>query len=454
VTAFTRPFGLDVAATPRIVEAIEALGATPPPAPQRVPLDVYPLRALLYPIAVLMTIVRRATRVSRKRQRQLRPVTVTGMLVKLALGIFDWLFRLRPIRNFVKQHIIPRALSRLAAVDAPTEEAVAVQRMLQRTARRDRPIVVGPWVSEVGFELLYWIPFLNWVKTYRPFDAERMVIVSRGGCGAWYRDIGARYVDLFDYYTPEQFREKSEQRRTDGKLKPRTITEFDRNTVKLVRQTLHLGDCELLHPMHMYRLFVAFWHSRAPVEAVQRFTRFAPLPPIDTADVAASLPDEYVAVRFYFNDAFPDTDVNRRFVADLLTALAETTEIVLLNPGIGIDDHLDVDITARRRIHGISHLLTARTNLEVQTKVIARARAFVGTHGGLSYLPPLYGVKSLSFYSRVLPFTARHLEVARHAFSGMRPGSHVALDINDLDTLRSALGEPHEAIARLARRLF
>ena len=51
-----------------------------------------------------------------------------------------------------------------------------------------RHIVVGPWLSEVGFELLYWIPFLNWVKTYRPFDPERMVVVSRGGAGIWYHE--------------------------------------------------------------------------------------------------------------------------------------------------------------------------------------------------------------------------------------------------------------------------
>ena len=96
--------------------------------------------------------------------------------------------------------------------------------------------------------------------------------------------------------------------------------------------------------------------------------------------------------------------------------------------------------------------MSPRTNLDIQSKVIARARAFVGTHGGLSYLPPLYGIKSLSFYSDPRPYTVRHLELARRAYTRMHPGSYVALDINDLDTLRVALGEQHEAIAGLARR--
>jgi hypothetical protein len=453
VKAFTRPHGLDVEATPRMVETIERFAASPAPAPRRLPLYIYPLRLLLYPVAVVMAIVRRFTRVSRKRSRQLRPITPTGTLVKMTLTVFDWLFRFKPIRRFAKQHIVPRAVSRLSAVNAPAEEAVAVPRVLQRIERRDRPIIVGPWVSEVGFELLYWIPFLNWVTTHRAFGADRMVVVSRGGCAAWYRDIATRFVELFDYYTPEQFRERSEQRVTDGRQKPRTMTEFDRNTIKLVRQGSHLPHCELLHPMYMYRLFHRFWQSRAAVDTIESFAVFKTLPRIDTGDLAGQLPGDYVAVRFYFNDAFPETERNRRFVADLVNVLAETTDVVLLNPGIQLDDRLDVPVTSRSRIHDISHLMSPRTNLEIQSQVIARARAFVGTHGGLSYLPPLYGVKSLSFYSDARPFTVRHLEVARRAFSRIQPGSYVALDINDLDTLRTALGEHHEALAGLARTI-
>jgi hypothetical protein len=451
VRAFTRPYGLNVEATPRMVEEIERLAASPAPAPRGLPLYVYPLRALLYPVAVSMAAVRRFTRVSRKRARQLRPVTATGTLVKMALAVFDWLFRFRPIRSFVKQHIVPRAVSRLSAVDAPTEEAVAVPRVLHKIERKDRPIIVGPWVSEVGFELLYWIPFLNWVTTQRPFESDRLIVVSRGGCAAWYRDIATHYVELFDYYTPEQFRQRSEQRLTDGKPKPRTMTEFDRNTIKLVRQGAHLPQSELLHPMYMYRLFHKFWQSRASVETIENFAVFKPLPRIETSDLAGKLPDDYVAVRFYFNDAFPETEANRRFVVDVVNGLAETTDLVLLNPSMQLDDRQDAPVAARGRIHAISHLMSPRTNLDIQSQVITRARAFIGTHGGLSYLAPLYGVKSLSFYSDPRPSTARHLELARRAFTRIQPGSYVALDVNDLDTLRAALGDQHDALAGFSR---
>ena len=455
VTAFTRPHGLDQEATPRMVDAIEQLAVTPAPAPQSLPLWVYPLRIVLYPIAVMLKAVRSLTRVAHKRQRQLRPVKVSGSLVQLTVVIFDWLFRFRPVKDYFKQHIIPRALPRLAAMDVPTEEAVAIPRLLVKMSRHDRRIIVGPWVSEVGFELLYWIPFLNWVKAYRPFDADRMVVVSRGGCGAWYRDISSHYLDLFDYFTPEQIRLKAEQRITEGRPKARTVTVFDRDLIKLVRQTLHLRESDLLHPTYMYRLFSSYWQSRASMSVVENFAAFKPLPPIATDDLAGKLPDDYVAVRFYFNSAFRDTERNRRFVANLVSALAETTDVVLLNPGMQLDDHQDVDVAVRGRIHGISHLVSPRTNLDIQTKLIARARAFVGTHGGLSYLPPLYGVNSLSFYSDARALSTQHLPLARRAFGALHPGSYVALDVNDLETLRTTLSTQHEALAGIARvRLF
>ncbi len=449
VKAFTRPHGLDVEATPRMVEAIEQLGATPAPAPEWLPLYVYPLRVLLLPFGVLLMMTRRVSRVTRKRERQLRPVTVTGTLVQMTLSVFDWLLSLRPIRNFVKNRIIPRALSRLATVDAPSEEAVAVTHMMERLARGTKPVIVGPWVSEVGYELLYWIPFLNWVTANYKIDPDRLIVVSRGGCASWYRGIGGRYIDLFDYYTPEEFRQLSEQRITDRKAKPRTISEFDRDILKLVQQTLKIRDSELLHPTHMYRLFNEFWQRDGSVNVIESFTQFSPLPAVEAGDLAAQLPDDYVAVRFYFNNAFPETDANRRFVDELVNALAQSTDVVVLNPPEQLDDHQDVAIARRGRVHTVAQSMSPRTNLDVQSQVIARARAFLGTHGGLSYLPPFYGVKSLSFYSEPASFSQQHLELARRVFTRLRPGSYVALHVDDLDTLRLTLGERFDAVEQI-----
>src|SRR5262245_54769655 len=51
---------------------------------------------------------------------------------------------------------------------------------LRRLLATDAPIVAGPWLGEVGFEILYWIPFLRWLVD-QGVPAERITAISRGG---------------------------------------------------------------------------------------------------------------------------------------------------------------------------------------------------------------------------------------------------------------------------------
>ena len=98
-----------------------------------------------------------------------------------------------------------------------SEDDVAQTQAIQRAltiARGDGDVIVGPWTGEVGFELLYWIPFLNWLVD-QGLDPSRLVVVSRGGAAPWYRHLTTRYIDVLDLLTPEQFRERT----AEGKRK-------------------------------------------------------------------------------------------------------------------------------------------------------------------------------------------------------------------------------------------
>src|SRR5688572_20462677 len=66
-----------------------------------------------------------------------------------------------------------------------------VERELAALARGRGPIIAGPWLSEVGFEVLYWIPFLAWFEDRYRVDRERVVARSeerRVGkeCRSWW----------------------------------------------------------------------------------------------------------------------------------------------------------------------------------------------------------------------------------------------------------------------------
>src|SRR4030095_24955 len=157
------------------------------------------------------------------------------------------------------------------------------------------------------------------------------------------------------------------------------------------------------------------------------------------ADVMEGLPREYVAVRFSFRPSFPDTPENRRFAADVIRSIARDIPVVLLNTGLSLDDHEDVDVGNNKNVYRLDHLTSPQRNLEIQTRIISEARAFVGSYGGLAYLGPFYGVPSVGFYSHESELVPAHLDV------GWRLGRSTGAPLTTLDarsagTLRMLLG--------------
>jgi hypothetical protein len=148
------------------------------------------------------------------------------------------------------------------------------------------------------------------------------------------------------------------------------------------------------------------------------------------------LPSDFVAVKFYFSSSFPDSPHNRAFVSRTLEHITRSTHVVVLSAGQRIDDHLDWPIDARERIHSLDHLLTPATNLSVQTAALSRARAFVGTYGGFSYLAPFYGVDSVAVYSDPRKFLPQHLDLARSVFHQLGRAAFVPLSSSGADVLQ------------------
>jgi len=196
----------------------------------------------------------------------------------------------------------------------------------------------------------------------------------------------------------------------------------------------------------MYNLFNVFWRQQAPITLVEAFSVFRPLPKLPLGDLASHLPREYVAVKFYANSALPDSPANRALTSQVLEDLTANTDVVLLNTGHRYDDHSDFTPARRERLHAVDHLMPPETNLEVQTRIISNAKAFVGTYGGFSYLAPFCGTNAVAFYSNPAAFRFDHLEVSKRVFSSLKTGGFVPLDVKDLEVVRLALGRVDRAI--------
>lgn len=286
-----------------------------------------------------------------------------------------------------------------------------VRRELERMARSRHRILVGPWLSELGFEILYWIPFLNWAIGAYGLARERLIVVSRGGAGALYSHLAAQYVDLLTLWTVEEYRRKNEARwREDGNQPQYVSGALDDEALALVRRSYPGEEFEVLHPAVMHQLFRPYWYEKGPFSLLRKHTRYrrsahpaGPLP---------GLPTEYVAVRFYVRPSFPDTPANRLFVTSLIARLSQRVPVVLLNTGMTFDDHPDLPVAPAARIHRIDHLVSAANNIDVQFRVVRHARALVGTYGGVTHLAPLCGVPSVGFYSDDIKLLPAHLDAS------------------------------------------
>jgi hypothetical protein len=314
--------------------------------------------------------------------------------------------------------LVPRGVRLSVSRFLARRSATRLEGELAAIAAGSTPIIAGPWLGEVGFELLYWVPFLAWFADRYRVAPERLMVLSRGGTRSWYEPFAGRYADVFDQVSPEEFRAAHDRRVRDlGEQKQTQLTEFERLVVANAASGAGIASWSLVHPSRMYDLFMPFWwgHLQTPwVHERAQYRRMAP-PAAGLGCTVPGLPDSYVAVKFYFNECFPANEANRAFVRETLRQLTGQGEVVALSTGLNIDDHGGCRVDE----FGVRHLpegIPPARNLCVQTAVVAGARAFVGTYGGFSYLAPFHGVPSFACYSDASGFSPRHLAMAREAF--------------------------------------
>ena len=310
---------------------------------------------------------------------------------------------------------------------------VSVRRELRRVARARGPIIVGPWLSEVGYEVLYWVPFLRWYCDRYAVDSSRLVVVSRGGVASWYRDVATQYVELLDLFDLPTFAARNAERQRQGEQKQHVIADFDREIVKRVRDQIGGDDLTVCHPSVMFRLLRQFWLGNESLQYVQEHTKYAR---VDLGQVPGVpvLPERFVAMKFYSGKAVPATARNRALLRALVERVAADGPVVSLDTGLAVDEHQDLLFEGIPNVLHLASHLTPQNNLGVQAAVIQRAAAFIGTCGGLAWLAPFLGTSTLAVYADD-ELLAPHLYAARQAFHTVDAASFMPLDVRAFDTV-------------------
>lgn len=268
----------------------------------------------------------------------------------------------------------------------------AYKRLLQRSKK---PILVGPWRGEVGFEALYWIP---WLEAFG-LPKERLIPVTRGGMGVLYGT--PTYLELYAMRKPEAIRvENRLQHQQTGMLKQMRTSAFDRQVLKDAAETLKLTDYHVLHPKWMYQSLSPFWDGHKGIAWLMPQLTF-PVPKLDLqGDV--KLPEKFVAVRFYARATFPAHPMTADVARETIKHLAKDQAVILLNSGGFFDDHMDFEPKSPiPNVYKLGDLLklTPENNLGAQAAVLTKALGFVGTYGGLAQLALRLRKPAVSFYT-------------------------------------------------------
>jgi hypothetical protein len=320
-------------------------------------------------------------------------------------------------------------------------EEWSVERDIERGISGTGPVLLGPWTGEVGYELLYWVPFLRWlVAAYRP-SPHRLVAMSRGGTASWYADIAPAYVDVFDVLAPDDFGRRARARVNEaGTSKQYGLSALDCELVDGIASQIGAA-VQVLHPSLMYRLFRAFWAGQESMSFLERHLRFSRVAAPAHVDLAP-LPREYVAVKFYTARSLPFQPSICAALRSVVSSLAAHVPVVLLDSAVRVDEHQDFTFDDLPNVTSARPLMQPSTNLGAQTQIIAGARAFVGTCGSVAWLAPLLGVDTLAVLADA-GFLHAHLHVARRAFHRLAgAGAFSTCDVGALAKLGLTIARP------------
>lgn len=282
-----------------------------------------------------------------------------------------------------------------------------VEREIGEVVQGDHPVIIGPWLAEVGYEVLYWIPFLQWVRAAYQLDPARAIAMSRGGVASWYDGVASRYAEIWDDVDPAEFARRNAER---AEFKQSGRSPFDDELIARVSGTFGLRKPRVLHPSLMFRLFKLFWSGHRAMGFIDAHTRFTLQQPPSVID-RQRLPPVYAAAKLYAARSMPDTPEIRRQARRVIDALSEQMPVVMLETGLAVDDHTDYALGTSARILNARDMMDPRTNLAAQTQIVAQASVYVGTCGSITWLAPRLGVNTSALFADDA-FLHNHLAVA------------------------------------------
>ena len=283
-------------------------------------------------------------------------------------------------------------------------------------AASKKPILLGPFRSEVGFELLYWIPFLCYLREVYHIPADRLIAIGRGGSASWYRTAGV--ADLYEFMPVEAVRTHAiKTSQQTGSIKQHADEGWERHVCALAAASMGIGKYHVLSPTWMYQLLAPWWEGNEPLSFLNAYTRQPKQLSAPPLDPTIKLPKRFIAMRWYARATWPLKEDLTLWTRKLTEAVASRIPVVLIDAGFQADDHADVNlgtIPNAMRLSDLAPHMTPLNNLAIQSSVIQRAQAYIGTYGGMAQGAMRWGIPTVALYTEFGHTAPAHLTLTQH----------------------------------------
>jgi len=313
-----------------------------------------------------------------------------------------------PMWHYPMRWALRTTLTHRGAKQRVTEDATVigtsmslrpVKMALEEIQRGTAPVFIGPWNDSVGNELLYWIPFVRWASATYGLRPERLIVISRGSVNEWYGSIAGRYLDAPSLFSSSELEHWTRRTVPQSEQDPKqaVMSTFDSEIVERAVRAFDLSDHQVLHPLMFFRVMIRLRKDRA-LPQLGDVLRHKTLEPSARREFP-ELPKSYVAVSLSFSEALPQTPENEAFLSELLQRLASDDDVVIVDETVPNY----IDIGSLPRVQSLASLGIEATVPQLQTAVVAQARAFAGGFGDLAILASFCRRPVTAYHSERLP---------------------------------------------------
>lgn len=242
-------------------------------------------------------------------------------------------------------------------------------------------LVFGPWMGELGFEVLYWSPLVN------HFARKGDFALSRGGISLLYPKL--TYVEILDCIDKFRWDETQKKRKLilGGEKQRKWLASEFLLLKKLLRGREHLK-FRIFHPSNLFNLysFNSKIESTFQKKLLKEFCKDISCLKVEYEKIV-KIDSQKCLIATYSREGLSNDDIKEFLKSEKLSNLVENYEVVNLK-----DLNHDLShqfVTLEEKVSKSSFQFG--NNLERKIIEILESRIVITTDGGLAYLSLLLG---------------------------------------------------------------